>query len=76
MKVNEFNTLTYRDKIVSLLDSRYLTTRIEKGYIVNLYELYGFFVEEFYDCQKNRIITFKTYLADKLQSKVYKYDLV
>ncbi|MEO5910383.1 MAG: hypothetical protein ABIP95_05820 [Pelobium sp.] len=73
MKINEFNRLPFREQLRKVLDGKYLTSRIDKGLIINIYHVFDFLVEESYDYRRNKVIALKSYLLDKFlyHSKLY-----
>ena len=79
MKVSlyEFNAQTDLDKTQVVLEhGNNLKTRKDEGYIVNLYSLYDFYVEIWYDEESNRINKIRSFKSiDQLGPYIDGIDL-
>jgi hypothetical protein len=54
MTLQEYELLDYDEKLsVVLTDGNYIAVRKSGYYIISLYRLYNFYVEAWFDCNKN-----------------------
>ncbi len=56
MNMDDFKSLSKEEQLSEVLNSTYLTSRIENNCVVNLYLLDDLFVEEFYDSRSNTVV--------------------
>ncbi|TWR26833.1 hypothetical protein FPZ42_07285 [Mucilaginibacter achroorhodeus] len=63
MTLLEFNALSLYDKANAVWHGTFLADRKEKGMVIQLYSLAGFYVEVFYDQRDNKIIDLRSFTS-------------